>query len=281
VSTFKKTPKYQIEAIRKKIQDKYKDLSELHLIDIFKKTEAEYNELHKYYGKDEEQREHLESLRDSIYELSKTKNEIVQKIRNDFFAKKKDAHSKLSFFERLRVPHEQVRQESNLKEFNQRIISQEEIDLDNQINKLRSQRNSFVEIDYSDLISRRKHLYHELAVIKKMLGEFRKENAKALLNGVLKKNRLRSSTLKKQEKSKLEFNSFCPYCSEPIVKNELVLDHIFPVAKGGQSTAQNTILVCFSCNSKKSDKTLRQFCKLNQLDYEEICNKLEQLGKVI
>jgi len=48
----------------------------------------------------------------------------------------------------------------------------------------------------------------------------------------------------------------CQYCGlEPPV-DELTIDHIVPRAKGGQSTFENCVLCCISCNLKKGSKNL-------------------------
>jgi 5-methylcytosine-specific restriction endonuclease McrA len=71
----------------------------------------------------------------------------------------------------------------------------------------------------------------------------------------------------------------CPYCNTRTNKKDLVLDHIHPVAKGGQTVLQNSVLVCGKCNSTKRALTVRAFCKKAGLDYEELANKLERQGK--
>jgi 5-methylcytosine-specific restriction endonuclease McrA len=45
----------------------------------------------------------------------------------------------------------------------------------------------------------------------------------------------------------------CQYCGDKSTK--LTLDHITPRSKGGQSTFDNVVTACFSCNNKKDDRT--------------------------
>lgn len=71
----------------------------------------------------------------------------------------------------------------------------------------------------------------------------------------------------------------CPYCNKPEELTVAEADHIYPISKGGLSVLQNMILICKSCNSKKSNKTLRRFAAQQSLDYEEICTRLDLLGK--
>lgn len=71
----------------------------------------------------------------------------------------------------------------------------------------------------------------------------------------------------------------CPYCYTADDLNKSVADHIHPINKGGLTTPQNIILVCIDCNKKKSNFLLRVFCKKNDIDFNEVCERLEKLGK--
>ena len=71
----------------------------------------------------------------------------------------------------------------------------------------------------------------------------------------------------------------CPYCETIVEKVSLVLDHIHPIAKGGQTVPQNSILICRKCNSRKSALTLRAFCRKFKYDFEDITKRLEAMNK--
>ena len=71
----------------------------------------------------------------------------------------------------------------------------------------------------------------------------------------------------------------CPYCSKASDINTAEADHIHPVNKGGLTTMQNMVLICKKCNSKKTNLMLRVFCKKQGHNYEEVCDRLERLGK--
>jgi len=71
----------------------------------------------------------------------------------------------------------------------------------------------------------------------------------------------------------------CPYCYTDNDLNKSVADHIHPINKGGLTTPQNIVLVCIDCNKKKSNFLLRVFCKKNDIDFNEVCERLEKLGK--
>lgn len=47
---------------------------------------------------------------------------------------------------------------------------------------------------------------------------------------------------------------FCSQCGKPILgKGSLQVDHIMPLNKGGINRTFNTVAICPTCNSKKSD----------------------------
>ncbi len=43
----------------------------------------------------------------------------------------------------------------------------------------------------------------------------------------------------------------CFYCSRKFKFNNLTMDHLVPLARGGKSTKDNLVPSCKSCNSKK------------------------------
>ena len=44
----------------------------------------------------------------------------------------------------------------------------------------------------------------------------------------------------------------CHYCQAKFAPEELTMDHIVPLARGGTSTAGNIVAACRDCNAKKS-----------------------------
>ena len=44
----------------------------------------------------------------------------------------------------------------------------------------------------------------------------------------------------------------CHYCKKKFKKNELTMDHIVSVARGGKSTKGNCVPCCKECNNEKS-----------------------------
>ena len=63
-------------------------------------------------------------------------------------------------------------------------------------------------------------------------------------------------------------NYTCQYCGKQppsksrairwMEKNQMNLDHILPRSRGGKTTWSNIVASCFTCNSKKGNKTLKE-----------------------
>lgn len=47
----------------------------------------------------------------------------------------------------------------------------------------------------------------------------------------------------------------CHYCNRTFAPDELTMDHLIPVARGGTSTKGNVVPACFACNQSKAAKT--------------------------
>lgn len=43
----------------------------------------------------------------------------------------------------------------------------------------------------------------------------------------------------------------CHYCEQKFAPQELTMDHVVPLARGGRSTKGNSVPCCKECNSKK------------------------------
>lgn len=99
------------------------------------------------------------------------------------------------------------------------------------------------------------------------------ENIKGLAAQAINKTRQRAN----QIKSNMIINDFCPYCGERI--DEVHVDHIYPVAKGGLSSTKNMVRVCALCNMKKKDLTLSQFIKKYKFDRDFVEGNLDLLNK--
>jgi 5-methylcytosine-specific restriction endonuclease McrA len=53
-------------------------------------------------------------------------------------------------------------------------------------------------------------------------------------------------------------NNQCQYCGKKFPTTELSLDHVVPRSQGGQSTWENIVCACVSCNVRKGGRTPKQ-----------------------
>jgi 5-methylcytosine-specific restriction endonuclease McrA len=53
-------------------------------------------------------------------------------------------------------------------------------------------------------------------------------------------------------------NNQCQYCGRKFPTSELSLDHVVPRSQGGQSTWENIVCACVSCNVRKGGRTPKQ-----------------------
>ena len=60
----------------------------------------------------------------------------------------------------------------------------------------------------------------------------------------------------------------CYYCHKHFSAEELTMDHIVPVARGGKSTRGNIVVCCKECNNRKKYLTPAEMI-LRQLESEE------------
>ncbi|HEX6853357.1 MAG TPA: HNH endonuclease [Candidatus Polarisedimenticolaceae bacterium] len=47
----------------------------------------------------------------------------------------------------------------------------------------------------------------------------------------------------------------CQYCGRVFAQQELNLDHVVPLSRGGASTWENVVCACIACNSRKGNRT--------------------------
>ena len=53
----------------------------------------------------------------------------------------------------------------------------------------------------------------------------------------------------------------CHYCHRQVSKDELSMDHIVPLARGGRSTRGNVVPCCKECNTRKQLLTPVEWCE--------------------
>ena len=47
----------------------------------------------------------------------------------------------------------------------------------------------------------------------------------------------------------------CHYCGRKFTREELTMDHVVPVVRGGKSNKSNVVVCCKDCNNAKKDLT--------------------------
>ncbi|MCY4513492.1 MAG: HNH endonuclease [Bdellovibrionales bacterium] len=71
----------------------------------------------------------------------------------------------------------------------------------------------------------------------------------------IKKERERARQLKKTRwwKEKLQ-QGLCHHCGQTFPPEDLTMDHLVPLARGGRTGKNNVVVSCRPCNTKKSYK---------------------------
>jgi 5-methylcytosine-specific restriction endonuclease McrA len=70
---------------------------------------------------------------------------------------------------------------------------------------------------------------------------------------------------------------FCIYCE---ATENLTIDHVVPISKGGENTLENVVPACSSCNNQKRAKTLTEYCDTSDdLDMGRILRIRAQIGE--
>lgn len=74
----------------------------------------------------------------------------------------------------------------------------------------------------------------------------------------------------------------CQYCGRSAPDVVLEVDHIIPVAKGGDNNITNLITSCFDCNRGKRDKKLTetQIIKASKTELDKLNERKEQLEMI-
>ena len=65
----------------------------------------------------------------------------------------------------------------------------------------------------------------------------------------------------------------CAYCGKPITMQELNVDHLVPIRKGGEDMLYNMYPSCRSCNQAKSTLDIEQFREFVQTAYQRAKQK--------
>lgn len=69
-----------------------------------------------------------------------------------------------------------------------------------------------------------------------------------------------------------KYNGHCAYCGKMIEYDDMTIDHINPLSKGGNNDLANTIPSCQLCNNQKADRSIEEF----QAFLEDITETLDE-----
>ena len=210
-------------------------------------------------------------LTEPLFKMRRKQSELLEKEKEKLYAREDSFWYRIKdrVFDRREIRNNiRYEAEENIKKNNRRFFRK--------MAKLEKKINNF---SWGEVIQDNR-LEEEIEVLKKALTKSKKRERSARLAAYDDKARQGSQSLKKKLLSKVRGNSYvCPYCLTTTKKSELVLDHIHPIAKGGQTVPQNSVLVCSPCNSKKKALTLRVFCKKFDMDFDGIISRLEKDDK--
>jgi len=71
-------------------------------------------------------------------------------------------------------------------------------------------------------------------------------------NSEIKKEKEKARALRKKQWWKNQISQgICYYCGEKFSPEELTMDHIVPLIRGGKTTKGNVVPACKECNNKK------------------------------
>jgi hypothetical protein len=242
--------------LHKEIEARYKDMGESELTSIYSEKKECHENLKLYTQRSKSQAENYK-----IYDKTRSS------LKNEQRRAESDAIRELSPFQAIKTI------------FSTRQISQKEIDVSKRAEA--HKKNLPQLVDYSDETDKRKFLYHELVILRALLKKKKEQRIKALAKSALNKARDGSSSLKKRLLKADNRPIDCPYCKTVITNGVVILDHIRPVALGGLTSEDNTVLICESCNKAKGMKTLYAFCKEKNYEFEEIFERLIKNGKSV
>lgn len=73
----------------------------------------------------------------------------------------------------------------------------------------------------------------------------------------IKQEKMRARELRKSRwwQNLIRQNARCYYCEVGLAPEEVTMDHILPVSRGGYSKKGNIVACCKECNTKKQDLT--------------------------
>lgn len=176
--------------------------------------------------------------------------------------------------ERLSLKHK------NWREENKDRISQRDKQYRNEKGKeLLLKKREYYENNKSNNILKRRHYYenNKEQIIFKVnqwyktpIGKLSAKNSSHKRRTVTKQGDVTTIQLKEL----LDNSTHCFYCNNPLVPNEIHVDHYIPLHQGGLHTISNLRITCRKCNLQKGKKMPEEFLKYagkNELGHAFFC----------
>lgn len=87
----------------------------------------------------------------------------------------------------------------------------------------------------------------------------------------------------KNQREKLwdEATGHCVYCGKPVAREEMEVDHIVPLCRGGGKGYGNKVCSCPQCNAAKADRPLEEFLRvsMNEKQRKRFSNRINTLAE--
>ena len=233
-----------------------------------KKSRLEHETSHEAWDRANNYFKESRIVADSIW------NELQKKVEKDLPPAKNNL---FNFFLRNKKEEEiqskmQVLWEKGVENKNSRVYKEWVVPLNKQ-DKMRE-----------DLLDKEKQI-RTIEMVQKAMPEIKRrvknKEKSAKLGAYEETSRVQGEGIIKKIKEQTSYPFNCPYCMNLTDRGSDHVDHINPISNGGLSVENNMVLVCSKCNLKKRDLSLRIFCKSNNLDFNELSERLEKMGKWI
>ncbi len=66
----------------------------------------------------------------------------------------------------------------------------------------------------------------------------------------------------------------CVYCNRMMGVVQLTIDHFYPLETGGKNDETNYLSACRKCNKRKGNTLPEEWCRISNLDFQTLLNKL-------
>jgi 5-methylcytosine-specific restriction enzyme A len=73
---------------------------------------------------------------------------------------------------------------------------------------------------------------------------------------VIKREKAKARDLRQSRwwQNRIQSNAVCYYCQKKLRKDEVTMDHLLPLVRGGLTSKSNVVMACKPCNNAKKDQ---------------------------